>query len=57
MGMDTVKGMKFYLDVAAKLGYEDTRPELTKYKEKARELWLEEAKRKEEEKKKKKAET
>jgi len=57
MGMDTVKGMKFYLDVAAKLGYEDTRPELTKYKEKARELWLEEAKRKEEEKKKKKTET
>ncbi len=51
---DTVGGMKFLLDVGAKLKDEDTRPELTKYKEKARELWLEEARLEEEEEKKNK---
>ena len=54
-GMDTVKGMEFFLDIGAKLEKEDKNPKLTKYKEQARELWLEEARLKEEEKKKKKA--
>jgi len=50
-GMDTVKGMTFFLDVCAKLKNEKTEPEFTKYKEQARELWLEEARQKEENKK------
>jgi len=53
-GLDTEEGMKFFLDVGAKLKNEKTGSEFTKYKEQARELWLDEARQKEEKTKKEK---